>query len=379
MSMQLNTANAEVTENKRIKKDKKAFSKTLKGVLGIAEPVDEKSEKEAKDAKSEVKVVEAVEETADDVNEVDAGAASQDVGESASDAEQSQDEAQDAEGQNVQETDISQEQNESDAEVSDEASEDDDSPDDSMSFDDDSSEEDVTPIAFADETDNVAEHEEEDDMAAVVISREFYSNISFDMLAYDASNGRSLSPALKDWILQSVSRNEELSKALVLQQLPKVVRKNPDLAKDVCATAKSIAAEVANASIKYAVVFVDKKEGKAFTSRTEAQQYADQFSSFGCKFWDVFSYDFRTLENGKTGAKVSDETVEKYVENFPGDREALKRKLCFDLIEQIKKPAKQPQKDAKQNPEGKTQNGKAQNGKAQKSGKKNGGGANKKE
>lgn len=221
------------------------------------------------------------------------------------------------------------------------------SEDDSISFDDmdeptDTSDDSVntedTANATTTETDS---NEEDNNMAAANISRQFYDEIGFDMGVFDASQGKNLSPNLRDWIIKAAKLNPELAKGIILESLPTVVKNDPSLAGRIVETAAATAAQVADAHIKYRMIFTDKMEGKGFISLREANDYATPYiEKLGIGFWDVMNYDFHEIdEDGHIGKKVSDDTVLKYAENFPGDKDRLRRVLYLDEVERLRSEA----------------------------------------
>lgn len=184
----------------------------------------------------------------------------------------------------------------------------------------------------------------------------FYEKIADKIHDYDA-NG-VMAPELRAWIVDAIEDDEVLSETFVKAVLPRVLTKNPKLTPEI----KNVIKQVAdNRPVPFKLLFVnakdssDKKEYETFAEARESIK--KEVELYGVDPKQVFKVRYRRVDaDGNVGEIAPPNQVEAYVENFDGDRNALRQALHL--------PKKDKKASGGPNPKGPKNNGNKKGGSA---------------
>ena len=166
------------------------------------------------------------------------------------------------------------------------------------------------------------ENTEDSDMGKVKMeSMDFYEQLGNQ--AYDFDRGFGLSGDLRAWIRKVMAADSSLIKEFISEDLEEAIRADSDLLK----SAKKTVAAVEASMIPYVVLFASKLDGTEYEDRDEAEASIAQYKAIGATFNSSFTKVYRRIENGEIGDRVRIDEVKDFIEQFSGDKEALRQKL----------------------------------------------------
>lgn len=166
------------------------------------------------------------------------------------------------------------------------------------------------------------ENTEDSDMGKVKMeSMDFYEQLGNQ--AYDFDRGFGLSGDLRAWIKKAMAADNSLIKEFISEDLENAIRTNSDLLK----SAKKTVATVEASMIPYIVLFASKLDGTEYEDKDEAEASIAQYKAIGATFNSSFTKVYRRIENGEIGDRVRIDEVKDFIEQFSGDKEALRQRL----------------------------------------------------
>ncbi len=164
--------------------------------------------------------------------------------------------------------------------------------------------------------------EEDNGMSRTMESMDFYEKLGNE--AFDYDRGFGLSGDLRGWIKKAMAADNSLIKEFISEDLEEAIRTDSDLLK----SAKKTVAAVEASMVPYVVLFASKLDGTEYEDKDEAEASIAQYKAIGATFNSSFTKVYRRLEaNGEIGDRARVDEVKDFVEQFSGDKEALKRKL----------------------------------------------------
>lgn len=173
---------------------------------------------------------------------------------------------------------------------------------------------------------NVAKNteEENENMNRKMESMDFYEQLGNQ--AYDFDRGFGLSGDLRGWIKKAMAADNSLIKEFISEDLENAIRANSDLLK----SAKKTVAAVEASMIPYIVLFASKLDGTEYEDKDEAEASIAQYKAIGATFNSSFTKVYRRIENGEIGDRVRIDEVKDFIEQFSGDKEALRQRLFIN-------------------------------------------------
>ena len=170
---------------------------------------------------------------------------------------------------------------------------------------------------------NVAKNteEENENMNRKMESMDFYEQLGNQ--AYDFDRGFGLSGDLRAWIKKAMAADNSLIKEFISEDLENAIRANSDLLK----SAKKTVAAVEASMIPYIVLFASKLDGTEYEDKDEAEASIAQYKAIGATFNSSFTKVYRRIKNGEIGDRVRIDEVKDFIEQFSGDKEALRQRL----------------------------------------------------
>ncbi|MBR5408925.1 hypothetical protein IK112_03240 [Candidatus Saccharibacteria bacterium] len=169
---------------------------------------------------------------------------------------------------------------------------------------------------------NAKETDTEDKSMRTMESMDFYEQLGNQ--AYDFDRGFGLSGDLRSWIKKVMATDNSLIKEFITGDLEEAIKADSDLLK----SAKKTVATVEASMIPYIVLFASKLDGTEYEDRDEAEASIAQYKAIGATFNSSFTKVYRRLEaNGEIGDRVRIDEVKDFIEQFSGDKEALRQRL----------------------------------------------------
>lgn len=163
--------------------------------------------------------------------------------------------------------------------------------------------------------------EEDNGMSRTMESMDFYEKLGNE--AFDYDRGFGLSGDLRGWIKKVIATDSSLIKEFISEDLEEAIRTDSDLLK----SAKKTVAAVESSMVPYVVLFASKLDGTEYEDKDEAEASIAQYKAIGATFNSSFTKVYRRIENGEIGGRVRIDEVKDFIEQFSGDKDALRQRL----------------------------------------------------